>query len=157
VRLWRALLGQQKTQEIARYSVSQYANDLALAYNGHRYLLSGGSAGYNKTEDIETSFSGYISGLYKSNGIVFAIILARMLLFCEARFAWFEINENGEDGTPKGRGGLDVLERPWPNGGTGELLARMEQDVSGRGPAAAAAPGLGDDRPDRSAGGVVRV
>jgi phage portal protein BeeE len=130
VRLWRALLGQQKTQEIARYSVSQYANDLALAYNGHRYLLSGGSAGYNKTEDIETSFSGYISGLYKSNGIVFAIILARMLLFCEARFAWFEINENGEDGKPKGRGGLDVLERPWPNGGTGELLARMEQDVS---------------------------
>jgi hypothetical protein len=130
VRLWRALLGQQKTQEIARYSVNQYANDLALAYNGHRYLLSGGSAGYNKTEDIETSFSGYISGLYKSNGIVFAIILARMLLFCEARFAWFEINENGEDGKPKGRDGLDVLERPWPNGGTGELLARMEQDVS---------------------------
>jgi 8-oxo-dGTP pyrophosphatase MutT (NUDIX family)/phage portal protein BeeE len=130
VRLWRALLGQQKTQEIARYSIDQYANDLSLAFAGNRYLLSGGSTGWTKTEDLETSFTGYINSLYKSNGIVFAIILARMLLFTEARFCWFDVNDNGEDGRPAGRGGLEVLERPWPNGGTAELLARMEQDVS---------------------------
>lgn len=120
----------RREPEIARYSWDQYQNDLSFAFNGQRYLLSGGSTGWSRTEDLETSFTSYISSLYKSNGIVFAIILARMLLFTEARFAWFEINENGEDGRPKGRDGLEVLETPWPNCGTGELLARMEQDVS---------------------------
>ena len=127
MKLWRALLGGQ--QEIVRYSVDQYANDLAFAFAGNRYLLGGGT-GWTKTEDIETSFTGYINSIYKSNGVVFAIILARMLLFSEARFCWFDIADNGEDGRPAGRDGLDVIERPWPNGSTGELLSRMEQDVS---------------------------
>jgi phage portal protein BeeE/GNAT superfamily N-acetyltransferase len=118
------------SNEIARYSWDQYQNDISLAFQGQRYLLSGSPTGWAKTEDLEHSFTSYISGLYKSNGIVFAIILARMLLFTEARFCWFEINDNGEDGRPKGRAGLEVLEKPWPNCGTGELLARMEQDVS---------------------------
>ena len=120
----------KREPEVSRYSLNQYANDIAVAFQGQRYILSGGSSGWTKTEDIEHSFTSYIGGLYKTNGIVFAIILARMLLFTEARFCWFEINDNGEDGRPKGRKGLEVLERPWPNCGTGELLARMEQDVS---------------------------
>jgi phage portal protein BeeE len=117
----------RREPEIARYNVGQYIEDLSQAYGGYRYL---GSPGWTKTEDIETSFTGYINGLYKSNGIVFAIVLARMLLFTEARFCWFEISDNGENGRPKGRDGLELLENPWPNCGTGELLARMEQDVS---------------------------
>jgi phage portal protein BeeE len=117
----------RREPEIARYNVGQYIEDLSQAYGGYRYL---GSPGWTKTEDIETSFTGYINGLYKSNGIVFAIVLARMLLFTEARFCWFEVGDNGENGRPKGRDGLELLEQPWPNCGTGELLARMEQDVS---------------------------
>jgi phage portal protein BeeE len=117
----------RREPEIARYNVGQYIEDLSQAYGGYRYL---GSPGWTKTEDIETSFTGYINGLYKSNGIVFAIVLARMLLFTEARFCWFEVGDNGENGRPKGRDGLELLESPWPNCGTGELLARMEQDVS---------------------------
>src|SRR5687768_6303704 len=101
-----------------------------VSFQGQRYLLSGGSTGWTKTEDIETSFTGYINSIYKSNGVVFAIILARMLLFSEARFCWWEVGDNGENARPAGREGLEVLEQPWPNCSTGELLARMEQDVS---------------------------
>jgi phage portal protein BeeE len=120
----------RREDEVSRYSWDQYQNDLWVAFNGQRYLLSGGSGGWSKTEDLEHSFTSYVTNLYKSNGVVFAITLARLLLFAEARFCWFEIQENGEDGRPKGRSGLEVLERPWPNCGTGELLARMEQDVT---------------------------
>lgn len=127
MKLWRTLL---RRQEIARYSIDQYAADLTFAFQGQRYTLAGSSGGWSKTEDIEHSFSSYVSSFYKSNGIVFSIILARMLLFTEARFCWFDVGDNGEDGKAAGREGLEVLERPWPNAGTGELLARMEQDVS---------------------------
>lgn len=127
MKLWRTLL---RRQEIARYSIDQYAADLTFAFQGQRYTLAGSSGGWSKTEDIEHSFSSYVSSFYKSNGIVFSIILARMLLFTEARFCWFDVGDNGEDGKAAGRQGLEVLERPWPNAGTGELLARMEQDVS---------------------------
>jgi phage portal protein BeeE len=120
----------RREPEIARYSWDQYANDVMVSFQGQRYLLSGGSTGWTKTEDIETSFTGYINSIYKSNGVVFAIILARMLLFSEARFCWWEVGDNGENARTAGREGLEVLEQPWPNCSTGELLARMEQDVS---------------------------
>lgn len=80
-------------------------------------------------EEIQASFTGYVNGAYKSNGVIFAIILARLLLFTEARFQWRQLRSGGVGelfGTPD----LKLLERPWPNGTTGELLARMEQDVS---------------------------
>jgi hypothetical protein len=128
-KLWRSLLGRD-SGELSRYSINQYAADLSFAYQGSRYPIGLGSQAWSKSEDIENSFTGYIQSVYKQDGPVFAVILARMLLFCEARFCWFEIGEDGEDGRPAGREGLGVLEHPWPNAGTGELLARMEQDVS---------------------------
>lgn len=126
MKLWRTLTGRS---EVARYDVDQYATDLQSAfYNGQ--LLGGGSASWARTEDLETPFSGYIQQIYKSNGPIFAIILARMLLFTEGVFCWWEIGDNGDIGLPAGRSGLGPLEAPWPNAGTAELLARMEQDVS---------------------------
>jgi hypothetical protein len=63
-------------------------NDLLtqLNFNGLNYPLMTGGAPYGKTEDIESSFTGYVNGAYKSNGVVFACMLARMMLFSEARF-----------------------------------------------------------------------
>jgi phage portal protein BeeE len=124
-KLWKTLLGRS---EVARYNVDQYASDLQSAFYGGQLL--GGSSSWQRTEDLETPFSGYIQQIYKSNGPIFAIILSRMLLFTEAVFCWWEIGENGDVGLPAGRAGLAPLERPWPNAGTAELLARMEQDVS---------------------------
>jgi phage portal protein BeeE len=89
-------------------------------------VLSSGS-GVN-VEDIETSFVGYVRGAYKSDGIVFACMLARQMLFSEARFLWQQLR-SGRPGDLFSTPELDLLQRPWPNGTTGELLSRMIQDA----------------------------
>lgn len=66
---------------------------------------------------------------YKSNGIVFALILARLQVFSQARFQWTRF-EGGQPSRLFGTEDLRVLERPWRGGTTGDLLARMEVDVS---------------------------
>lgn len=80
-------------------------------------------------EEIESSFEGYVRGAYKSNGIVFACIQARARAFSEARFQ-FQQMTGGRPGNLFGTPELALLEEPWPNGTTGELLVRMEQDAS---------------------------
>lgn len=70
---------------------------------------------------------------YGSNAIVFGAILARLMLFSEARFAFQDVIDHHLYGANEQDGrratGLRKLEGPWPNGTTGELLARMIQDV----------------------------
>lgn len=80
-------------------------------------------------EEIDSHFAGYVTGAYKANGIVFACILVRLLVFSQARFL-FQKSEGGRYTDLVSGPGLDLLDRPWPNGTTGELLARMEQDAS---------------------------
>jgi len=80
-------------------------------------------------EKIEASFEGYVAHAYKRNGIVFACVQARLLPFSEARFQWQEL-VSGRPGRLFGTPELALLETPWPNGTTGDLLARMEQKVS---------------------------
>ena len=81
------------------------------------------------TESMGTSFTGYVQNGYKANGVIFATILARMSLFTEARFQWQDM-KGYTPGKLFGTGELGLLERPWPNGTTGDLLAHIEQDVS---------------------------
>ncbi|WP_204044267.1 phage portal protein [Acrocarpospora phusangensis] len=83
----------------------------------------------SKFEEVQNSFVGYINSAYKSNGVVFAAMESRRLLFTEARFQ-FQRLERGRPGDLFGSPELGILENPWPNGTTGELLARMDQDVS---------------------------
>ena len=63
---------------------------------------------------------------YGTNGVVFACILARMMLLSEATFKLRSKTDKSLYGTQD----LRILEFPWPNGSTGELWARMEQDLS---------------------------
>lgn len=88
-----------------------------------------GSAFSIDREVIDSNFEGYIQGAYKANGVVFATCLVRQLAFSEARFLWRSF-QNGRPGKLFGTPDLALLENPWPNGTTGELLARMEQDAS---------------------------
>lgn len=81
------------------------------------------------TETIDAGFDSYVQNAYKANGIVFACVLARMLPFAEVRFQYQQM-ATGRPGKLFGNAGLELLEEPWPNGTTGELLARMEQDGS---------------------------
>lgn len=80
-------------------------------------------------ETIEGDFESIVQRCLKENGIVYACIAARLMVFAEARFGWRRF-ENGRPGdlfwTPE----LAILDRPWPNGTTGELLAHWEQDDS---------------------------
>lgn len=79
-------------------------------------------------EKIEHDFEGYVQGIAKRNGPIFALMTVRMLVFSEARFQFRELR-NGRPGKLFGNRDLAVLENPWPGGTTGDLLARMIQDV----------------------------
>jgi phage portal protein BeeE len=98
-----------------------------MKYNGTNYLLNSMSRGTN-SETIENSFVGYVNGAYKSNGVVFACMVARMLVFSEARFIFQELDEGKPDDLVYANE-LKLFEKPWPNGTTGELLSRAIQDV----------------------------
>lgn len=85
--------------------------------------------GLPEKERVENDYEGYIAGAYKANGIVFACILARQLVFSEARFQWRRF-ANGRPGELFGDPSLALLETPWPNGTTGDLLNRVEVEAS---------------------------
>lgn len=83
--------------------------------------------GWNSTsEKVAPSFESYVRDGYQQNGIIFSVILARLMLFSEAEFKWQSLSDKRLYGDQS----LALLEQPWPGGSTGELLARMEQDVS---------------------------
>ena len=119
-------------------------------------------------EPLETSFASYVAEGYKQNGVVFAVILARMMLLSEVRFA--NRSDRTDELSRTGRN-LAVLNRPWANGRTSDLVARMEQDASLGGnayvlrvdaPSSSPAPTttparLGPDRHRRGNGHRVRV
>jgi HK97 family phage portal protein len=77
-------------------------------------------------EPVLPTFLSYSTQAYSGNAVVFGLIRARMALFTEATLKWQNLT------TKKlyGDGGLSLLEEPWENGTTGDLLARMELDAS---------------------------
>jgi phage portal protein BeeE len=80
-------------------------------------------------EEIENDFGSYVGQAYKSNGVVFACMLARLMVFSEARFQ-FRALRKGRPGDLFGTPALDILEHPFgPNSTTGDLLARAISDV----------------------------
>lgn len=80
-------------------------------------------------ETIADDFESIVQRALKANGIVFSCVLARQMVFSEARFRWRRF-EDGNPGDLSYTDALEILDRPWKNGTTGELLGRMEQDAS---------------------------
>ncbi len=106
-------------------SLEQYLTWLNV--NGSIY----GITGLNQTqtgkrqEDIDASFLGFVESAYKKNGIVFAAMAARMMLFSQARFQFQQLR-NGQPGDLFGTPDLALLEKPWgPSSTTSDLLAQM--------------------------------
>lgn len=94
-----------------------------------RYPFLGSSSSMaSEREQIETDFEGYVQGVYKRNGPIAALMFVRQLVFSEARFQFRRI-KNGRPGDLFGTKDLAILERPWTNGTTGDLLSRMIQDA----------------------------
>lgn len=100
-----------------------------VQFGGATYAV----APFNQTirgheEEIDPSFAGLVQQAYQANGIVFACMLARMRIFRQARFRFQELR-NGEPGKFFGTPQLSLLETPWPNGTTADLLSRAIQDA----------------------------
>lgn len=85
--------------------------------------------GTPEREQIDNDFCGYVQGAYKASGVVFSTSISRMYLFSQARLQWQEYRK-GRPLPTFGNPELDILERPWVNGTTGDLLSRMDQDVT---------------------------
>lgn len=123
LRFSRGPLADPESRSLAFQEWVNYFN-----FNGLQYPFYPGGTLSGKTEDISSDFAGLVQGAYKSNGIVFACMLARLSLFSEARFQYRQIR-NGRPGDLFGTGDLAPLETPWMNATTGDLLTRMIQDA----------------------------
>jgi phage portal protein BeeE len=107
----------------------EFAQPPFWAYDGLSWPFLSTTPLYGDKEKIEADFEGYVQGAYKANGIIFAAIAARQRVYSQARFQWREFR-NGQPGDLFGSNELSLLEQPWPNGTTGELLSRMEVTAS---------------------------
>jgi phage portal protein BeeE len=77
------------------------------------------------TERLAPLFFDWVTKGYQSNGVVFAVLNARMNLFTEARLCWRDRVTKEISYSPDGS--LGIFEQPWENGTTGDMLATMEQ------------------------------
>ncbi len=80
-----------------------------------------------KVERIGENFQGFVSRAYQDNGVVWAAVVARLVLFSQARFVLRNRRTKEIEDLPSR---LQFLEEPFPGGTTAELLARVEQDTS---------------------------
>ena len=109
-----------------RYSFSDWVNEVSTyAFNGNLYQLPL-TQPPGQGERIENNFEDFVAKAFKQSGPAFAVIETRANLFAEVEFQF-------RDRTTKklfGNASLQILENPWPNGTTGELLKVMEYDAS---------------------------
>jgi len=124
------------TAEVQRWSPSFQAwVDSFLKFQGQVYRPISYSYTGEKQEPVADTFAGYVQGAYKTNGIVFAVSMARARPFSEIRFKWRRNRQSGGGSDLFGNQDLAALERPWPGGTTQQLLMRAEQDVTAGGTA----------------------
>lgn len=115
-----------------RFTLADYMAQ--MSYQGLSYPI------INQTlrgEHLESpsDFQGYVSQLYKQNGVVFACMAVRMLLFAEARFCFRDISKGRPGDLQADNGQLALLRKPWTGGTTGDLLSRVIQDADLQGDA----------------------
>jgi hypothetical protein len=108
-------------------SFQQWVDYFNFGGNTYPFVVNNGNT-VQGNQEIGGSFQGYIDGVYKQNGVVFACITARQLLFSEARFQFRRLR-GGRPGDLYGTAALQPLETPWENATTGDLLTRAITDV----------------------------
>lgn len=125
--LWQTAVGRRGGRERSQSGLSLAEWAQYFSFNGLSYPILGGSLS-QRPEEVMRDFSGYVEGVYRRNGIVFACMEVRRRLFSEARLQ-FQRVRNGQPGDLYGTQSLAALEVPWPGGSTRDLLSRMIQDV----------------------------
>lgn len=115
-----------------RSAIDTWLNDYlipAFSYNGvwhsaGTYGLVQTLAG-NRASEISNTLPGYSAALRQSPP-AFAAEMVRALVLAGARFRFRNNYSSRTPGRMFGTSALGLLERPWPNGTTGELVTRME-------------------------------
>jgi HK97 family phage portal protein len=98
-----------------------------VSSSGAAFPTYGSGSSQGASESASTSFE-HFAQLRATNGVVYACMAVRQRVFSEVSFRFANLN-NGKLGRLFGTPALSLLEKPWPNGTTGELAARMIQDV----------------------------
>jgi hypothetical protein len=128
-KIWSSLFG-GKPQE--RMSVDDWADQWAK-YQGNAYPIGDYGTSVNSNyEEIGSDFEGYSQNAFKADGVVWACQIARMRVFSQARFQWQKMRQ-GRPGDLFGTRELEIFEKPWPGGGTVNLLNRalLHADIGG--------------------------
>lgn len=125
--LFRSLTRPAEERDILPLNFQDWVN--YFNYQGVNYPLSSmRQTLLGSDEEIGSDYGGLATGAYRGNGVVYACMAVRMLHFTEARFQFQQIR-SGRPGNLFGTPELGILETPWENGTTGDLLARMIQDA----------------------------
>lgn len=127
-RMIPATFRKKKTAERMDQNTWAAMVDNYFSFDGMSYPIGYGPTQGDDRETPPNDFQSYVSGCYKTNAVVFACCMRRQTVFTDMRFA-FRTRKNGTSGKIFGSKNLAVLENPWPNGTTGELLARALQDT----------------------------
>lgn len=120
MKVWESLIGRPGGEARSSLSVNDWAEFFGPSYAP--FLTQ--SWAPDKEQPARSAASAY-----RTNGPIFSLVLARMQVFAQARFAYTRF-DGGQPGDLFGDRSLSILERPWRGGTTGDLLARMELDVS---------------------------
>lgn len=121
-----ALVKSSPSTDEQRYSFSEWISEY-FTFGGSKYPLGVQTTyGSERAEPIGADFTGHVRNAYQANGVISAVEMVRFNIFSEARFRYQAID--GGTGSPSDAG-LIRLERPWPGGTTGDLLARMILDA----------------------------
>lgn len=122
--IWSRAFGRGKQDEtrFALNDLPYYMDQNAMGV--YRMPYSASSA-----EEPATDFLSMVNGAYKDNGVAFACSVARMSIFSEAQFIYRRFTEDDHTGELFYDDSLGILRNPWPNGTSGELLARAIQDT----------------------------
>lgn len=126
--------GAEPARDIA--TIDDYAALLnQFSFNGIGYGYGSGlTSGVQQTlkgpatEMAPNNFRGLAEHAYAANGVVFACMLVRMLVFSSIRFRWRSMT-NGKPSDMFGTPELAALERPWAGGTTQDMLLRTMQDA----------------------------
>lgn len=123
---WRTGTGSKKSFTFNSEFTHNMPDDNSWGINSLRFPMFGNLNA--KEELVENDFQEYVRKIYKSDGVVFACMQVRQRIFTQARFQ-FQRLEAGRPTDLWGDATLSLLETPWVNGTTGDLLARAIQDV----------------------------
>jgi phage portal protein BeeE len=124
----RVAAARRPRSDEGRFGVDQWIGEYlvpAFSYNGASYPYGYGQQS-NRTQEVASTLPAYSAALRRCPP-AFAAQMKRAMVLSQARFRFR--NPPWHPSTPRrtfGTSALSILERPWTNATTGELLSRME-------------------------------